>query len=138
MPTLPERVKAAANHFRHRPPGLGQPGPNPLFFAVVAAVVVAVIVGIAAGDDEIVGSNLVYRLVVGGIALAVLYGAIAMVWLAWHRRVLKRLSVAGTGGEAPDQETASEISARDEDIKEFMDTTTKAIEELDSRSRPDE
>jgi hypothetical protein len=137
MPTVPGRVRAAADRFRQRPPGLGPPGPNPLFFAVLAALVVAVIAGIAAGDNEIVSSNLVYRLVVGGIVLAVLYGVIAIVWLAWHRRVLKRLNVAGTGAEAPGQETAAELSARDEEIKEFMDTTTKAIEELDSRTDPD-
>ena len=130
MPNPAEKLKAAADRFSHGPPGLGRPGFNPLFLGVLIAVLLALIAGLEAGNDELLKSNLVYRFVVGGVVCAVLYAVVTVSWLAWHRRVLKRLNVAGTGGETPDQGTAQELSDRDEEIKEFMETTTKAIGEL--------
>jgi hypothetical protein len=130
MPKPAERVKDAAKRFRQRPPGLGPPGLNPLFIAVLAATIVALLAGLTAGDAELLQSNLIFRFVVGGVVLAILYGVIAVTWLAWHRRLLKRLNIGAAGGETPDQESAKEISQRDEEIKDFMDTTTNAIEEL--------
>jgi hypothetical protein len=134
MPTLPQRLRAATGRFKGQPPGLGPPGPNALFFAVCAAVLLGLLAGVfAGGQDEIARSNLVYRLVVGSIVFAVVYAVVVILWLAWHRRALKKLNVGPAGGETPDQSTGAEIAGRDEEIKEFMETTTNAIENLDER-----
>ena len=135
MGKLSEGVRSVAGKFQQRPPGLGPPGPNPLFFGVIAALVLGIVAGlIAGGEHEVVQSNAVYRLVVGAIVFVVFYGVVAALWLAWHRRTFKKVSVAGAGAEAPSQETAGEVSKRDEEIKDFMETTTEAIEELDART----
>jgi hypothetical protein len=105
-----------------------------LFFGVLLAALLALGAGIDADNhSEIVDSNLLYRLIVGAIVFAILYAAAVIGWLAWHRRTLKKLNVGPAGGETPDQATGGEISARDEEIKEFMETTTKVVAELDAR-----
>lgn len=137
MAPLPERLKAVRDRDRRLPPGLGPPGLNPLFLAVVVAAVCGVAAGIGAdGKAELVDSNLVYRMAIGAMVLAILYAVIAIAWLAWHRRVLKKLNVGAVGGETPDQATATEITSRDDEINEFMETTTKAIAELYERTKP--
>jgi hypothetical protein len=109
---------------------------NPLFLAVCGALIVGLVAGLLAGDEhELVYSNLVYRLAIGGIVAALLYGVVVVVWLAWHRRALKRLNLGPAGAETPDQSTEAEVSARDEEVTEFMNWATTAIDDLDKRLR---
>jgi hypothetical protein len=118
---------------RLRPPGLGPPGPNPLFFGVVVALAIGVVAGVtSSGTKTLLGSDLVFRLAVGGIAFVLTYVVVAAVWFAWHRRTFKAIHLAGAGADAPEQ-IESETNARDDDIAEFMETTTAAIEELNAR-----
>ncbi len=114
-------------------PGLGRPGPNPLFFGVIAAIALGVVVAASTGDAKLLHSNLVFRVVVGGIVSAVAYGAVAAIWFAYHRRTFQSLNVAGSGAQAPDQGTAEDLRARDEELKEFMETATDALAELVDR-----
>lgn len=117
-----------------KPPraGLGPAGFNPLFVGVLLASVVAVIAGAKAGDHTLLGSGIVFHLVVGGITFAVLYGLVALLWLAWHKRLIQKVGVGPASGEAPtDQSTEEEwADTRDAEIETFMETTTKAIDEL--------
>jgi predicted ABC-type sugar transport system permease subunit len=78
---------------RMRPgPGLGRPGPNPLFFGVLVAVGLGGAAAAVASDKTtVVHSNLVFRLIVGGIMAAVAYGVVAALWFAWHRRTFAKL-----------------------------------------------
>jgi hypothetical protein len=67
------------------PQGLGDPGPNPLFFAVLAGIALAVAAALAAGDDApaaALHSNLVFRIQVGAIAALAAYAIAAALWLA--------------------------------------------------------
>jgi hypothetical protein len=112
---------------------MGRPGPNPLFFGVLSAVVLGVVAAVlASGERTIAHSNLIFRLAVGGIAAAVAYGVVAALWFAWHRRTFKGLRIAGSGADAPEQ-IEHETAARDDDIAAFMAATTAAIEDLNAR-----
>lgn len=134
MPALPDRLREAAQGFSARPPGLGPPGPNPLFFGVLLSLLLGTLVGAFAGEgNRVAGSDLLYHLSVGGVAAAAFYAVVVVLWLAWHRRALKKLNLGLGSGETPGQDTAGEVTARDEEIKEFMETTTAAIEDLNSR-----
>jgi hypothetical protein len=110
--------------------GLGPPGANPLFFGVLLAVGVGVVVALSAGDAEWFRSNALYRMGVGALATGIAYVVVAALWLGWHRRVFKKLGALGAAIEMPDQETAQEVDARDSEVADFMDTTTAAINEL--------
>jgi type VI protein secretion system component VasK len=123
-----------------KPPGRQEPppGPNPLFVASVIAVIIAVLAALLAGDSKVVHSNLVYRLIVGGIVFAVIYSVVAILWHAWHRKTLQKFGVGPASGEAPEQPVAKEISARDQDVQEFMETTTDAVEDIDKRLQEQE
>src|SRR3954451_8048248 len=87
---------------RRRPPALGPPGLNPLFWGVVLSLACGGVAGALAGDATILHSNLLFRLVVGGAVTAVAYAVVVVLWLAWHRRTLKRFGAAGANAEAPD------------------------------------
>lgn len=122
-----------AAQIRLRPSGLGPSGPNPLFFGVLAALVAGAGAGATSSDSKaLLGSNLIFRFVVGGIVFVVIYGVVAAIWFAWHRRTFKGVRVAGSGADAPEQ-IESETTARDNDIAEFMEKTTAAIDDLNAR-----
>lgn len=121
-----------------KPNGLGPPGPSPLFFCVLLVVAVAAVAAFLAGNSEVADSNLIYKLIVGGIVLAVGYAVVAVLWFAWHRRTVKRLGVGPASGEAPDQPAQREVTARDHEVQEFMETTTDAVQDLDDRLREQE
>ena len=113
-----------------------EPGFNPLFFGVVAAVLTGVGIGSGAGPSTILHSNLIFRFVVGGVAAAVLYAAVVAVWLAWHRKPFKKVSgPAGTSIEPGDVDAtqADQLRQRDREISEFMGTATKALEVIENR-----
>lgn len=113
--------------------GLGPPGPNPLFFGVLLALIVGVAAAVeGSGTKSVLGSNLVFRIVVGGISFVVAYGIVAALWFAWHRRTFKGVNLAGVGAQAPEQ-LESETTARDDEIAEFMRATTAAIDDLNRR-----
>jgi hypothetical protein len=110
------------------------PGPNPLFFGVLVAVAVGVLVGSAAGDGRVLESHALFRIVVGGAAFVVAYLVVAALWLGWQRRLFKRVHVAAGGVDMSDDDAVRrEVTARDREISEFMGHTTKAMEELDRR-----
>jgi hypothetical protein len=112
-------------------------GPNPLFWGTVGAVALgAVAAALAGGQPRIAESNLLYRLVVGGIVLAIAYGVVAILWFAWHRKTLQKVGVGPASGEAPDQDI--EVTKRDDDIQEFMETTTEVVADLEDRLRKQE
>jgi len=126
---------------KHRPAapkdqGLGPPGANPLFFGVLLAVVIGVVVAAFAGDAEWFHSNVLYRMGVGALATGIAYAVVTALWLGWHRRVFKKLTALGAGVEMPDQQTAEEVDARDSEIAEFMNTTTAAIDEMGEHILP--
>lgn len=119
-----------------QPAGLGPPGFNALFLGVVIALVAGLAAGDRAGGSTLLKSNLVFRTVVGGVAFGIVYCVVAALWFAWHRRTFQKLGAGTASAEAPaNQATETEVAARDEDITDFMDTTTGAIEELDRRLR---
>jgi hypothetical protein len=116
------------------PPGGTEPspGPNPLFWGTVGAIALGAIAAVSAGGEhKVAESNLVYRLIVGGIVLAIGYSVVAILWYAWHRKTLQRLGVGPASGEAPHQR--EEVTKRDEEIQEFMETTTDAVADLEIR-----
>jgi hypothetical protein len=112
------------------PPDQG-PGPNPLFFGVLAAVVIGMAFGAVAGDGELLHSNLLFRFVVGGAVAAILYITAAAMWLAWHRRTFTKLRIASSGVDAPD--VREEVRKRDLEVAEFMGATTQALEDVGRR-----
>jgi hypothetical protein len=57
---------------------------------------------------------------------------VVILWLAWHRRTLKKLRIGPASGEAPDAVTEEEL-ARDDEVQHFMDATTDAVQDLDER-----
>jgi hypothetical protein len=109
------------------------PGPNPLFFGILAAVAAGLILGAAAGDGRVLESNLLFRVVAGAAGFAVAYLVVAALWLGWQRRLFKRVHVATSGVDMPDDAVQREVTARDREVSEFMGATTKAVEELDRR-----
>ena len=125
------------------PQGLGQPGPNPLFFAVAAGLVLGAIGGLSAGDNApaaALHSNLVFRIQVGAIVALVAYWSAAALWLAWHRTLFQRMGLGATGLEPPEQKEA--IEERDTKVEEFMARTTETLQDLVTRveqleKRPD-
>lgn len=113
--------------------GLGPSGPNPLFFGVLLALALGIVTGLEGGNRKtLLASNVVFRLAVGMVAFAVVYLVVAALWFAWHRRTFKGIRLAGSGADAPEQ-LESETNARDEEIAEFMQNTTAAIEDLNAR-----
>ena len=118
---------------RAPPVRVAEPGPNPLFWGSVVVLVPAVVAALLAGGAEVLQSNLVYRLLVGGITFAVGYGVLAVLWHAWHRRTLAKLGIGPAIAEAPEQPPPEEISARDREIQQFMEETTNAVADLDVR-----
>ena len=112
-------------------PGEGPVGPNPLFFGVLGAIALGVVAAVLAGDAKVLQSNLVYRLIVGGVTTTIAYGVVAILWFAWHRLTLERLGVAGANAQAPAQQ--AEITARDQEVGEFLERTTEVVEDLDER-----
>jgi hypothetical protein len=124
----------AAQKQRGKPAGLGPPGLNALFVGVCGAVIIGVVAGASSSNTKkVLGSNVVFRLVVGGIVFAIAYAAVAALWFAWHRRTFKGLHLGGIGADAPAQDVDSETAARDQDIAAFMETTTEAIADLSAR-----
>lgn len=107
------------------------PGLNPLFCGVGLAVILGIVAGSLAGDDDLLQSNLVFRAVCGGVVGSIGYGVVAALWLAWHRKTFAKLNVLGSGVEAEQAEL--ETTARDREIAEFMGATTKALEEVERR-----
>lgn len=116
-------------------PGLGPAGVNPLFLGVLIGALVSAYAGFRAAKHEILHSVLVFHLVVGGIAFVVIYGVVALLWLAWHRRLIQKIGVAGASGETPEnQESVDELAdERSDDIKEFMATSTDTFEKMEKR-----
>lgn len=91
------------------PQGLGQPGPNPLFFAMLVALCLGSLAGATAGDgapSAALRSNLVFRIEVGAVAALTAYWAAAALWLAWHRTLFRRMGVGTAGVESPEQNEA--------------------------------
>ena len=110
-----------------------QPGANPLFFGVLAALAVGGLAAVAAGDATVLHSNVIFRVAVGGAVAAVAYLAVVALWLAWHRKSFKKLGFWGGAVEADDAPIADDVRQRDLEVAEFMGTTTKALEELGRR-----
>lgn len=122
-----------ATQRRRRPSGLGPSGPNPLFFGVLLALAIGAVAGaVSSSSKTLLASNLVFRFVVGGVAFGVTYVVVAAIWFAWHRRTFKGIRLAGSGADAPEQ-LDSETDARDDEITEFMEKTTEAIDDLNRR-----
>lgn len=115
-------------------PGLGPPGPNPLFFGVLGGLVLGIVAGLLAGDGEpaaALRSNLVFRIEVGLVVALVAYVGAAALWLAWHRSLFQRLTLGGAGLETPDQK--DDVAERDAGIKLFMEETTDTLLKLSER-----
>ncbi|MDQ4105615.1 MAG: hypothetical protein M3157_00355 [Actinomycetota bacterium] len=107
---------------------------NPLFWAVVFVVVVAVLAACMAGDEApstALYSNIVFRVEVGAVTAFVLYVAAGALWLGWHKTMFKRIGFSAANVETPEQQ--AEITKRDDDINKFMDKTTKAVAGLEER-----
>jgi hypothetical protein len=116
------------------PQGLGQPGMNPLFFAMLSGLALGVLAGLAAGDGApaaALRSNLVFRIEVGAIAAIAAYWAAAALWLSWHRTLFARMGVGGAGVESPGQKQA--VIERDTKVEEFMSRTTETLDDLVGR-----
>jgi hypothetical protein len=116
------------------PPGLGPPGPNPLFFGVLGGLVLGNLAGLWVGDGEpaaALHSNFVFRIEVGVIVALVAYVGAAALWLAWHRSLFQRLTLGGAGLETPEQK--DDLAARDARIELFMEETTDTLLRLSER-----
>lgn len=114
--------------------------PNPLFFGLLAVTVLALVVASAIPPQETalgLNSHLVYRVEVGVLMWLVGYLVLAGLWLAWHRRLFKRLPVPGLGGaESPEgdmEEAANELDAARTEMEEFRSTTKDALMILGER-----
>jgi len=122
MPRAPEtRTKA--------PQGLGPPGPNTLFWGVLAGIGAGVIAGLLVEGREpavALKSELVFRIEVGVIVAVVAYWAIGALWLAWHQTLFRKLGFGGAGAEPP--ETREAIEQRDEKVEDFMETTAETLQ----------
>lgn len=116
-------------------PGLGPAGFNPLFGAVLVGTIVSAIAGFTAGKHELLHSRTVFHLAVGGITFLIVYAVIALLWLAWHRRLVQKIGLAGASGEVPEnQETVEELTdTRSDEITEFMATSTDTFEQIERR-----
>lgn len=109
------------------------PGLNSLFVGVVACVAVGGLAAGFAGESELLHSNIVFRIVVGGVVAAICYAVVAALWLGWHRKLIAKLGIGVANLETGQAETEKEVTARDLEVAEFMGTTTNAIEELKRR-----
>lgn len=115
------------------PQGLGPPGHNPLFWAVVAGMLLGLLAGLLVHGREpaaALHSELVFRIEVGLIVAVVSYWGAGALWLAWHQTLFKRLGFGGAGAEPPEQKAVEE---RDEKLEEFMAATTETLAEHTER-----
>jgi hypothetical protein len=110
-----------------------KPGPNPLFFGVLAVVALGILAGALAGDGTLLNSNLVFRIAVGGAVAGAGYIIVVVAWLAWHRRTMTKFGFAGQTMEAGASPETLEITERDLEVAQFMGTATEAIDELRRR-----
>jgi hypothetical protein len=116
------------------PQGLGEPGANPLFFAVLTGIGLAVAAALGAGDQApsvALHSNMVFRVEVGLVVALATYFAIGALWLAWHRTLFHKIGFGNAGAESPEQKET--VAERDAKLEDFMAETTETLDNLEGR-----
>ena len=111
-------------------PGHKSPGPNPFFFAVLAAIPAAIFLGLKVGQQgTIAGSELALTVAASAIAFGLLYALLVIVREAWRRKAVT-LGLPLGGKVEPQQEAADPKLAQHEAITkqaEAMEGVTSSI-----------
>jgi hypothetical protein len=116
------------------PSGLGTPGWNPLFVAVLITVGIAIAAGAAAGTAKpatALHSNFIFRVEVAVVVAFAWYWAAGALWLAWHRTLFERMGLGNAGTLTPKQNET--IEQRDEQVEKAVQETTETLENFRQR-----
>jgi hypothetical protein len=115
-------------------------GPHAFFWVTCAILALGLLAAGTAGSRApsfALLSEVVYRIEIGAVVVAVSYGVAVMLWLAWHGRTLRRVELPGIGAlETPVADldaAARDVQALATGAAERLDGHDAAIAELDLR-----